>query len=68
MTFSDLVEHFGTVQRAAMALGYSRQSIYDWRSGVPEKRQLEIQSKTKGALRADRSIVTKYRALLRSAA
>ena len=68
MTFSDLVGHYGTVQKASDALGYSRQSIYDWRGGVPEKRQLEIQKLTKGALKADRSIVSKYRDLLRSSA
>lgn len=67
MTFTDLVGHFGTVQKASAALGYSRQSIYDWRDGVPERRQLEIQKLTKGALKADRAIVNKYRELLRAA-
>jgi hypothetical protein len=68
MTFQDLVGHFGTVKKASDAIGRTRQCIYDWRDdGIPEKRQLEIQKLTKGALKADRSIVNKYRELLRAA-
>lgn len=69
MTFIELIGHFGTVQKAAVALGKSRPTIYDWRDkGIPDERQLEIQKMTKGALKADRAIVNRYRELLRSAA
>jgi transposase len=68
MTFTDLVVHFGTVSKAAKALGYTRQTIYDWRQrGVPEGKQLEIQKMTRGQVKADRAIVKKYRELLKAA-
>ena len=68
MTFDDLVVEFGTVAKAASALGFTRQTIYDWRSrGIPAERQLEVQKATKGKLKADKQIVAKYRELLRAA-
>jgi hypothetical protein len=69
MTFHDLVVHFGTVQKAAAALNCSRPTVYDWRDkGIPDDRQLEIQERTRGCLKADRSIVNRYRRMLRWAA
>jgi hypothetical protein len=68
MTFSDLVVHFGTVQKASNAIGVTRQTIYDWRDrGVPEVTQLQIQKLTKRALKADPAVMRKYRELLRAA-
>jgi hypothetical protein len=67
MTFNDLVVHFGTVQKASEAIGFTRQTIYDWRDrGIPDHRQLEIQKTLKGALKADRAVINRYRELLRA--
>lgn len=54
MTHADLVKHFGNSNRAALALGYSRQALSKWkRKGIPFDAQYTIQMKTKGALKAD---------------
>src|SRR5687768_6299590 len=69
MTFNDLVVHFGTVQKASEGIGFTRQTIYDWRDrGIPGVRQLQIQKKARGALKADREVVSNFPALLRASA
>ena len=55
MTFSDLIEHFGSTQAVADALDVSYQSVHQWkRSGkVPQGRQWQLQALTAGKLQAD---------------
>lgn len=68
MTFDQIKKHYGTVVMAAKQIGYTRQTIYEWaKSGVPEITQLEIQKKTRGQLRADPQVVSKFRDLLKAA-
>lgn len=52
MTLADLIKHFGTQTKAAKALGLKQPSVANWRDGIPEIRQLQIERLTKGALRA----------------
>jgi hypothetical protein len=56
MTFDDIKTHFGSVEKARLALGFkSRQAIYRWKyaGGIPEPQQFRIQVLTGGALHAD---------------
>ena len=54
MTPKQVVEHFGGVANTAKALKMSRQIIYQWTwdQRIPELRQLWIERKTNGKLRA----------------
>lgn len=53
MTYEDLVEEFGNGNRAAKALGYSRQAVSQWKfRGIPFEAQFRIQMRTKGRLKA----------------
>lgn len=53
MTHQELVEHFGNANRAAKALGFSRQALSQWKSsGIPFESQYRIQIQTKGKLKA----------------
>ena len=54
MTFEDIKNHFGSVEKARTALGLrSRQTLYNWReTGVPDGEQCRIQILTDGALKA----------------
>lgn len=63
MTHQDLVDHFGNANKAAKALGYSRQAVSQWKSnGIPFEAQYRIQMKTKGRLRADLGALERKRA------
>jgi hypothetical protein len=54
MTKDQAVKHFGTQVKLAEALGIKSQgSIAGWGEFPPELRQLQIESLTKGALRAE---------------
>lgn len=54
MTFQDLVDHYGSQQKVAEALGISKQLASYWKkAGVPIGRQYEIQILTGGKFRAD---------------
>lgn len=53
MTADQVIKHFKGVRAAASALGYHRQTIYDWqRNGISKRIQQFIELKTAGALRA----------------
>lgn len=54
MTYSDLVQHYGTAAACARRLGLHRQAVHRWqKSGIPIGRQYQIQVDTDGALMAD---------------
>lgn len=52
MTKDQVISHFGGVNAAARALGLSQPSVTNWRDPLPVLRQLEIETLTRGALRA----------------
>jgi len=58
MDFSDIVKHWGSVEKARAALGLkTRQTLYNWRdSGVPAGWQARIQIRTHGKLRANEAV------------
>lgn len=54
MTYADLLREFGTNARVTEALGFSRALLWTWKEyGIPVKRQVEIQHKTRGRLKAE---------------
>jgi hypothetical protein len=59
MTFDDIKNHYGSVEKARTALGLkSRQTLYNWReTGVPDGEQCRIQILTEGVLTATASAV-----------
>lgn len=54
MTADDVIKHFGSLRRAAIALDVWPQTIYAWGDKVPPLRQYQIEVLTDGALKADR--------------
>mgnify|MGYP000868803193 CR=1 FL=1 len=54
MTYDELIGHFGSQAAAARALGVKQPSVWAWRNGIPYLRQLDIEQKTGGALKASR--------------
>ena len=52
MLTRDAVRHFGTLTALAAALGITRSAIYQWGRTVPELRQYQLESLTRGKLRA----------------
>lgn len=64
MTYDDLCDEYGGCTAAANALGFSKQTVHNWKdAGIPEEQQLLIQKKNP-KLQADAAIVKKYRDLL----
>jgi len=55
MRTQEAIEHFGSIKRLADALNIWPQSIYTWGERPPQARQFELEVKSKGALKADRS-------------
>lgn len=54
MTYQDVIAHFGSQGAAARALGLKQPSVWAWKvNGIPELRQLDIERKTNGKLKAD---------------
>lgn len=54
MNHSQVCEHFGSASKAAEKLGVTRAAISLWKKhGIPHSRQLHIQEKTRGKLKAD---------------
>lgn len=53
MTKSDVLNHFGTQQAIADALGIYQSSVAEWTERIPALRQIQIERITLGALRAD---------------
>lgn len=54
MTTKEIVEHFGSVLKAARALGLSTQAIYQWGERPPMSQQYRVQVLTLGELVADK--------------
>lgn len=56
MTYKQLIDHFGSIQKAAKALGYSRMAIYKWRDigKIPLRVQPFVARVSLGKLKADR--------------
>lgn len=65
MNFDDIKQHFGSVEKARLALGLnSRQTLYNWQAeGVPPGEQCRIQILTDGTLKADEAAVQGSRTL-----
>lgn len=54
MTYAELIEHYGTLEKAAQKIGVTRQAVGNWkRRGIPKINQRLIQHLTRGRLRAD---------------
>ena len=51
MLTKELIDHFGGVQKAANALGVSRQMIYQYGDILPETVAYKVEVITNGALR-----------------
>lgn len=54
MTYDDLIAHYKTQAKAALALSMSQAAVSDWkRNGIPFERQAQFEKITKGKLKAD---------------
>jgi transcriptional repressor of cell division inhibition gene dicB len=53
MKTADVVRHYGTQTAAAAALGIDQSSVSGWGEFPPDKRQLQIERLTDGALKAE---------------
>ena len=62
MTKDQAIQHFGTQAKLADALGMTQGSVSLWKEYPPELRQLQIESITAGALKAEPDC-DKYRVL-----
>ena len=67
MVYNDIVKYYGGLAQASRALDIPKTTVHSWmlRGVVPAVQQLIVQKKNP-RLRADRSIVKKYRELLGS--
>ena len=54
MNLDHLKSHYGSIAKAAQAIGVHRQAVYRWKDGIPFPRQCEFEVLTQGALKADR--------------
>jgi len=56
MTPQAVIQHFGSITKAATALGIKPPSVSEWltKGRVPAIRQYQIEQATKGQLRAER--------------
>lgn len=55
MTTKDAIAYYGSIKALADALGIWPHVIYRWGEHPPIARQYELEVKTKGALRAEKS-------------
>jgi len=64
MNTQDLIQHFGTQTAIAKAIGIEIPSVCHWfKTGrIPAIRQLELEEKTQGKLRADAGISRGWKA------
>lgn len=53
MTYDQIIKHFGSQAAAARSLGVSQPSVWGWKDGIPIERQIDIEIKTEGKLKAD---------------
>lgn len=54
MKTQDVIDYFGTVAKAAEALGMTHQAIYAWKDEVPRTRQAHVEAATKGRIKKDK--------------
>jgi hypothetical protein len=58
MTYDQILDHYGGLAEAALALEYTKQRIQHWRRiRIPSDVQLEISARTRGRLKADREAI-----------
>lgn len=63
MTYTDLIDKYGTASNAGARLGFSKQALSDWKKkGIPFNSQYLIQLKTRGRLKADVSALARKKA------
>ncbi len=56
MNLDKVIEHFGGTKEACEALGVTKGAISQWRAdGIPELRQFQIETLTKGKFKAART-------------
>jgi hypothetical protein len=55
MTTQDAIQHYGSLKKLADALGIWPQAVYKWGEKPPLSKQYELEVKTDGWLRADRT-------------
>lgn len=55
MTRSDAIKHFGSKANLARALGITYAAVHQWGEEIPLLRQYQIQTITRGALKAPRN-------------
>ena len=55
MTTKEAVKHFGGVKQLADALGIWPQAVYAWGIFPPASKQYELEVKTNGELKANRT-------------
>ena len=54
MKTQDVIDYFGSVAKAAEALGMTHQAIYAWKSEVPPTRQAHVEAATKGRIKKNK--------------
>lgn len=53
MKKNDVISHFGTMTKAAEALGLTKSAISQWPDEIPQLRAFEIERLTGGKLKAE---------------
>jgi hypothetical protein len=55
MTYDQVINHFGSLTKAAQALGLAKQNVHNWgaRGRIPFKWQIKLAGMSGGALKAD---------------
>lgn len=53
MNYEQVIEFFGSQAEAARQLGVAQPSVWGWKNGIPLERQIDVEIKTGGKLKAD---------------
>ena len=53
MNYEQVIEFFGSQAEAARQLGVAQPSVWGWKNGIPIERQIDVEIKTGGKLKAD---------------
>jgi DNA-binding transcriptional regulator Cro len=54
MSYDELITHYGSAEKAAAAIGLTRQGVFRWKGReIPLEHQVAYEGLTNGALRAD---------------
>lgn len=62
MKTKDVIDYFGSVAKAAEALGMTHQAIYAWKDEVPPTRQAHVEAATKGRIKKDKASIKRGKA------